>query len=381
MEKKIQHILFGLVVIVLLLPLVNDKTRIINTEGLKGYYTRSDDTVFSVAGWMNGRYQEKKARYLNDNISVRPDLIRLNAQVNYSLFHLNLTGWGVFGKENCLLDEQYINAWNGSDYIGYDSMYARMMKLRALQDTFAKMGKTIILVHAANKAYFYANCVPDNYPKPGKNPTNYGTCIRIGDSLGVNQLDLNLWFCRMKDTCIELLYAKQGIHWTWYGSMLGADSIAGYIGRLRHTSMRRIRVRDAWHTTMPKYPDNDIAAALNLILPVTTETFTYGTISCDSGRAITGPKALYIGDSFIWNWVNNDVLNCMHSDWQFWFYMQERYLGGPGWSGLSFKDYDWLAEVERTDCILLVYTANNLNRLGNGFIEQAYAHYFPNEHL
>ena len=44
--------------------------------------------------------------------------------------------------------------------------------------------------------------------------------------------------------------------------------------------------------------------------------------------------------------------------------------------GLS---YDWKRELEGADLVVLLYTPMNAGHLGDGFIEQAYDHYFGNK--
>jgi hypothetical protein len=378
MAESTRKILLVIVLVFLLLPKLQQIFPVIESAPLSGIFHTSPNIGFSIDQWIDGSYQETKSKYLNDNISFRPDLIRLNCQVDYSLFYKLNTGWAVLGKNNCLFDITYINAWSGADFLGYNTICSRMVKLRALQDTFARLGKSLILVHAASKAYYYSDCIPDQLVPPEKRPTNFATCLRIGDSLGIKQLDFNTWFCAMRSTSRELLYPKQGLHWSYYGGMLAADSLVHYIEKLRKINMPHPRWANPIHSSEPKSPDNDLVATLNLIWPFTTETFTYGTTICDSDKTKTKPSAIYIGDSFTWALVDNNVFDCINSNWEFWYYFRERFKrGGAPREALPMEHYDWQAAIDRTDYIVLLYSAPILDRLGSGFIEKEYEHYFP----
>ena len=94
---------------------------------------------------------------------------------------------------------------------------------------------------------------------------------------------------------------------------------------------------------------------------------------------MTKPSAIYIGDSFTWTLINNFVFDFVNSKWEFWFYMKERYVGGAPLVPRPMDTYDWQSAIDKTDCVVLFYTAPNLPKLGNGFIEAAYGHYFPNK--
>ena len=381
MGDRGKKILLGFVLFVLMAPLIQQSLHVFRTEPLDGYYILGNDTPFNFESWIDGSYQEKENKYYNDNVSFRPDLIRLNCQIDYSLFDKVNTGWGVIGKNGCMLDRNYIDAWNGDDYVGYDTLLNHMVKLKAIQDTLAKLGKSIIFVHAASKGFFYADCIPDRFKYNKIKPTNFGTCLRIGDSLGINQLDLNTLFCKMRDTSREVLYPKQGIHWSFYGAIQAGEQMIRYIEKLRKIHMPHPYWKNIEHTTIPKYTDNDIARALNLIWPITTENFCYGTTTCDKDSSQTRPSAIYIGDSFTWTLMDNSIFDCIHSKWEFWYYFKQRvtYMGEPRLLE-NMDKYDWLGAINKTDCIVLFYNANNMNNPGSGFIEKLYDHYYPAVH-
>ena len=46
----------------------------------------------------------------------------------------------------------------------------------------------------------------------------------------------------------------------------------------------------------------------------------------------------------------------------------------------NMDKYDWLGAINKTDCIVLFYNANNMNNPGSGFIEKLYDHYYPAVH-
>ncbi len=373
-----KKILLIVVLLVLLFPRLQRAYPIFTNVPLNGFFEVAPNTKFTWQKWFDGSYQEEKDKYLNDNMSFGADLIWINCQIDYSLFYKLNTGWAVLGKDKCLLDWAYIAAYNGADFVGYDTLRDKMWKLKAIQDTLAKLGKTIVLVHAASKAFYYHDDIPGDMLPDRKRPTNFATCLRIGDSLGVNQLDFNTWFCRMKDTSKELLYPKQGLHWSYYGGLLASDSIVHYLEHMRHIKMLHPRWDNIVHTTKAKSPDDDLVEMLNLIYPFTTETFTYGNTVCDTDHTATRLSAIYIGDSFYWDLVDNDVFDCINSKWEFWYYFKERYThSGSPRIAQPMENYDWVGALNNADYIVLLYTAPILDRLGSGFIEKAYDHYYP----
>ena len=67
----------------------------------------------------------------------------------------------------------------------------------------------------------------------------------------------------------------------------------------------------------------------------------------------------------------------LNNQCEYWGYFKEvNYLNDDHyWSFM--KDYDWVKALNKADYIVLQYTSFNLAELGNGFIEDAYGHYYP----
>jgi hypothetical protein len=380
MRQKAKVGLLIFFIALLALPGIQQYTHIVTSGPLYGYSPNAPDTTLTLFSWWNGSYQEHKGNYLNDTMGFRPDFIRLNNQVDYSLFGKTHSYKVIEGKDHDLFVDNYIDGYYGRDYMGYDSILVKMLQIKALSDTFARLGKTLIIVHTPSKEFFRPENIPDDRRSARRETTNLETYLRIGDSLHINQVDFNTWFCRMKDTSKELLYPKQGIHWSVYGSYLAADSMVKCLERLRSIHMPHPQWTNVIHSTKPRYSDNDIAQTLNLIAPIAKETFAYPEVSYPQDATMVKPRVIYIGDSFLLIWIKDGLMDNTNSDWQVWQWF----------SGVWDKDHnredmphhnlypnEWISSIDNTDCIVLVYTSFNLPVIGNGFVEAAYKHYFP----
>ncbi len=372
--------LFTLLFIVLLLPFVQQCLPFIDSGKLFGYYTDSPDATFSFEKWWDGSYQKNKGNYCNDHIGFRPDLLRVNGQIDYSLFYKVNYGGTCAGKDDYLFYDNYITAYYGLDYAGRAKLETQMLRLKALQDTFAHMGKSLILVFAPCKAWYCSKYLPDN-KKPDENrPNNYTTCIRLADSLGINMIDFNVWFLKLRDTSKELLYPKQGIHWTNYGSVLATDSLIKYIEKLRHIHLPHPYWASVYHTTDPQDPDNDMGNILNLIWPVVKETFCYPVVKFMQDSSTSHLNAIHIGDSYNINLLRTGMLQNMYGDnWQFWFGF--KHIFNPKtymeWTYPQIANTDWKGEILKADCIILLNTPRSADDLASGFIDSAYHYFYP----
>jgi hypothetical protein len=380
MEDRIKKGLLFFIFIILIAPLSEQCLNYIDSAPVNGAYIISPDTDFSVDSWWNGRFQAGKTKYLNDQTGFRPDLIRLNNQVDFSLFEKLHYFYGKLGKEGCLWDRVYIDAYYGFDFIGQEKILETSMKLKKIQDTLQKLGKSLVLVQAPCKGWYYPTLIPDLYKDRSRGITNLESYTRIADSLGICQFDFNALFLRLKEQSQDLIYAKQGIHWTMFGAALAADSLINFLERNRKQPMPHIYWTKVDRVVNARFTDNDLSKPLNLIFPMTSEKLSYPEIHFRNEDSCKKQKAIYIGDSFLCQWYYMGLFDHINSDWQIWFRFKTvcspKYpYGDP--NALQVKDMDWMNEVKNSDYIVILYTASGLSNLGNGFIEKSYDYFYP----
>lgn len=365
--------------LLLSLPIIQQAIHLWPEGKLNGAVSNAPDTTFSIDGWLQGRYQEEKEKYLNDNMGLRPYLVRVNNEIDYRLFTKVHEHDVVVGKEHCLYEKGYIDAYWGLDYPGIDKIREQAIKLKRIQDTLEHLGKELIMIHAPSKAWFYPEYFPDNMKCAQGAHTMYKDYIRLEDSLGIHMIDFNAWFLKMKDTSKNLLMSKQGIHWTMYGGMLAGDSMIRYIQRLTKIKQPDM-VFDKLTYSDSHATDADIAQGLNLLFPITKETYTYADVHYTSGPGIKKLNAIYIGDSFVWTLLYDYIPHNFNKDWDYWYYFGDvwyRRDGKEGSTGIS--EYDWKAALSRTDIVVMLFTDVNLVNLGCGFVDRAYDYYYPKE--
>ncbi len=364
--------------VVLVLPFVQQCFPFITSGELSGDFTNAPDVEFSWAKWIDGSYQKGKADFCNDHLGFRPDLLRLNNQIDFSLFGECHAVWTLLGTHQCLFQAPYIEAYYGRDFVGYKSILERSIKLKAIQDTLARLGKSLVLVYAPNKARFFPEYFPENRMHEQKTVTNYEEYRRLGDSLGINQIDMNAWFVSMKNKSKELLFAKQGIHWTVYGEILAGDSLTRYIERTRHIHVPHPDWSQIEHSTEPRSGDDDVERGLNLIFPITTETFGYPVIKDVPDSGFKKPNVIYVGDSYAFKMLIFGIPGRMNGNCEYWGYFNDVHGINGTWA-TYIKDYDWKGAIDKNDCVALVYTEFNLRDLGSGFIDAAYDRYYPHK--
>ena len=375
MDTKIKRWILYFVFIILLLPVVEQEIDFIKSGELKGGFKPAVDSFFTIPSWLSGTFQHQKELFVNDATGFRADLVRMNNQIDYSLFDKCHAGWTIKGKNGYLFQYPYLNAYYGTDYVGYRQALGKSVKLKAIQDTLANLGKSLILVIAPSKASSYPEYFPDDRREPEVKTTNYQTYRHLADSLGIHNIDMDAWFVSMKNKSKEPIFSKQGIHFTNYGAILAGDSLIKYMEHLRNTTVQHPDWSQMEYTNKLRCGDDDVARELNLIFPVANETLAYPIIKNlpDSTKKF---NCVYIGDSYGFKMVEFGIVYKMNNQCEFWSYFNEVH-DINGHKFCYIHEYDWVSAMCKADCVVLVYTLFNFDQLGNGFIEQAYNHFYP----
>ena len=297
--------------------------------------------------------------------------------MDYMLFRKLHNTDVVVGTNNSLYMGSYIRGYFGRDYSGYGAILDKMTKVKALSDTLARLGKSLILVYTPAKEFLYPENIPQQFVPKLRGTTNHATFAHIGDSLEINQIDFNSWFTALKDTTNECLYPKRGTHWSVYGAYLAGDSLIRYLERLKNIRMPHPVWTKIERTEKPRYSDDDLEKTLNLMYPISSETLSYPIVTYPEDCGMTKPKVIYVGDSFTLLWRDLGFMDHTNADYAIWLWFRLLCDRQNPNADIKVQDTDWIGAIGGADCIVIMYTSFNFPVFGNGFIEKAYDHYYP----
>ena len=372
---KIKGVLFFIILALLIIPIIQAKYNLINLTPLKGAISEPEKSYINVKDWFSGIYQEKEEKYLNETFGFRNLFIRINNQIAFSLFKKAKANGVIVGKKNYLFEENYIKAYYGTDFIGTDSILHQMERVKFVQDTLAKLNKNLILIFAAGKGSFYPEYFPEKY-KTEKKITNYQTYVDLARQLGISYIDFNKYFVENKNKSEYPLYPQYGIHWSYYGMCLAADSIISYIEHTRNIDMPDL-YWDEIDIAQPKESDYDIADGMNLKFKLKTFKMAYPQIQFQSDLGKTKPTALVVADSYYWGMFNFGLSNVFTNS-HFWFYNKQIYPDSYQ-TPLETSQINLKNEITKHDVIVILATEATLPEFGWGFIENIYDEFKGNK--
>lgn len=376
-SQKITHSLYLLILAVLFLPFFQEQTNWFSLKPLKGHIETVPKPAWEMKKWFTENLQQEFQAYVTSRLGFRTLLIRINNQLDFSLFKTPHANEVIVGKNDYLFENNYIKDYTGEDFIGEEQLDERLARLRFIQQALKQKNIDLLVIFSPGKASFYPEYIPDRYHPEKRAISNYQYFSSGAAELGLNTIDFNQYFIQMKDTVSWPIYPKCGIHWSVYGMALCADSLFRYIEKTRG-----IRMLDfGWNgLDLPdtlRDTDYDIGDGMNLLWKIKTPRGAYPRFFYKEQPGYTKPDVLVIADSFYWTIFGNGITSTMFGENVFWFYFEQAFTskGGP----FDVKTLDVKAELESKQMIILMSAESNLFKFPFGFLEKVYPLYFPDK--
>ena len=376
--KKTLKILYLIILLALLFPITQYTFSIIKMRGLDGSYVKKELQFPKLESnsFLSGTYQKQATEYWQEEMGLRKWFIRLNNQINYSLFDVVNSQGGILGKDNVLLFEGDIKSYFGVDYVGNDRIVSFIEKTKFVQDSFARRNVFFFLFIAPSKASVYSENIPNKYFELYKSETtNYNKITRLAKESSINLFDAKQIILNDKRYKKHPAFPKMGIHWSGNTTALIADSLVNYINFYSNHKVRDIKLSDGEITVKNyRYTDYDMGEAMNLLWHVSEDYLHYPSVKYGPVKN-TKPTFLGVGDSFIQSFKGfYPILDSVFSKQSnMWYY--NKVLGWPenyNENYIPVMNLDLEKEINKRDIIILEMTEENLKSTGYKFVDDLY---------
>lgn len=378
----IKNLMFAILMLILIVPWMQARLGLIKEKPLTGAFSAStvpDLSQFTRPDWLSGTFQETFNNQLENHIGFRNSLVRINNQVDFSVFRKANAEGVIAGKNGELFEEDYLREAKGLYYVGDEVWERKAVQLKAVQDTLAALGKTLVVVFEPGKATYYPELMPRKYRNIPEKLSNYEQMLKAFGKQQVNILDLDAFFRQIKTEQPYPLFLKGGTHWSYYGAALAADTTLAYLTHKSGINIPDMKVEGVKQLDTIRHPDNDIGLAMNLIFPLRQKKPVYPIISFsknDSKRA----DLLIVGDSFYFNWLNDFILSSAFGNFDFWYY-NNNITHDNGYADGKVADKNFREEILKRDIILIMITARFHHAFAWNFDEQLYDLFYPGYHV
>jgi SGNH hydrolase-like domain, acetyltransferase AlgX len=371
--NNIKKIVFCFFIAMLFIPMLQSIFHFSKEKELGGYFNTESYIPFSDSLFREGVYQEKMENAIKDNAGFHNFFVRIQCQLNYSLFGIAKVQAVVVGKEGYLFQQNYIDAVTGEGFNGEESIPLQMQKAKVVQDILKKKNIDLVFALAPGKGSYYEEFIPDVLLKNrDKNKTNYAFYKKEGIKEGINMIDLRSYFLSLKDTIHYPLFSKIGVHWGDYASVIAMDTISHYIAALHKIKMKEFYITAFEKRDTLKRTDRDAALLLNTFSDPPHYSLPYVKIKYKTDTANTKPNLLVVGDSYFSCLVATGIVDSVYANWNYWLYSNRI-------SSIKNKPFDLKTELEQRDIILLMATDGSMSRFPFDFIDEAYNLYAPRD--
>ena len=363
-----KKLLLFLIFIVLFMPMLQNALNLFMVKNLKGSFKIVPDIDFFITYWKNGVFQENKEKYLNEHFGLRNTSVRINNQVKFNLFKKTNNIETVIGKDNYLFAEAYVESYTGENFVGIEKIIEKCRVIKQLQEKMLERGKIFLPVLAPNKARILKEFLPDNVVV--KNMTNYEAIVICFKKLKVNYIDFNDFFIKNYKTSVYPLYSKYGIHWSYYGHTLAADSIINYLNFYYHLNTPKLNWRkNIFLSDTLRGFDYDAGDGMNLFVDqLPSKKMAYVNYEYKD-TANTKPALLVVGDSYNYGLELTKMQKMVFSNYKFLYYFKE--LRPYSNDKEAFLKLSLKEEIENHQVFIMIATEHNLKNYGWGFAEKA----------
>ncbi len=370
---KKYHILLSLVVGILLFPLFQEITGVVDVDQLKGAYRKPEKPNSSIDHWLSGEYQEKMDQYVKGAFSFRSFFVRIYNQINFSFFDTTINPNILVSKENYLINADFIHAYYGHDLLPKDTLLKELEKLKFVQDTLKKLNKELVFIIAPSKPSIDTEFIPNKYQED-KRLNNYDLYVEGLKKLNINYIDFTKYFKTLKPQSPYLLFPPKGVHWSVYSTTYTIDSMIHYIEAKSKVNMADYewvnkQVRSA------KDNDKDIEDVLNLLFEIRSKDLAYYTLSLKK-RGDDSLKIIAIGDSFYGELYFNGLKEILPPSSEFWFYGRKiQPKDRQKDNEIHFYQINLPKKITESDFIIILYNESNLKEMAYKMIDRLYRLY------
>lgn len=375
MKSKVATVLCLLTLALFVLMFIQERSRFIKLEPLKGVYYNSKPKALALNYLREGSYQSGLEEKIRFNFGFREPLIRTYNQYLWDFYHKTLNKNICVGKENWLYGTDEVRNYYQSGMYDYTDdpsemrrrckqEAARLIKVQRILDDY---GNFVFVTLLPTKSLVFPEYLPEN-PCFTLEPFHlFDYYPRLFDSLGVNYVNVLRIFQDWKGRVDFPLYPKTGKHWSYIASGHAFDTIERYVESRTGMNLHNYMMGEAYPGPS-EYPDNDHETVLNLWRPIRPNQNYYASYTLDTDSTATRSTALFVGDSYFWNLTRSAPLAFIFSDFQYWYY-NRKVSYNPDFDHTDKADI--LRELLNARIIDLTYSPEQLYGFSNGFLSKA----------
>jgi hypothetical protein len=350
---------------------------IVSESGVSGMEVKERFPRLSLGSLWKGACQEGLERWLAARLCLRVTLVRIDNQINYSLFDeisSKANTKVILGVNKWLFEKAYVDSFNNLDAVPSSVLEGKIQSLKKLQIALKEKGIPFLFAITPSKASIYPEYINPKYLIANKQEkdSNYYKIVPLLNKYKINYIDGHQFFVDLKRRSPYLLYPQSGTHWNYYSAYLFTVELISRLTKMLNKDLVNIRCEDIKVSNTPQGNDADLAELCNIFFSKSL----YGQYlypktapSPNQGTAFR-PKILFVGGSYLYTLFYYMDKHQIYSERVLYFYNKTRkfYPKRPD-SPVDTDARKLRNEVLAQDVIIVEANEETLGRIGFGFVE------------
>lgn len=350
-----------------------------STYPLNGDFSLPGKPEFTNKTFLEAKYQDDYAEYIRTHNPLYNELIRVNNQFRFSIFHTMPAGGVVESNDGVLLTENHIKNFYGDDFMGLPMWNYYMHMFDFVSDTLHKLNKPIVYVYVGSKPRVMQEYIPDEYRQPLPDSTNYKLYLKyFKNDKRLTFIDLAAYYLSIKDTAKIELYPKQSIHWSMYSVYLATDTLAKTVNRLLPQYETVLPYLNGFEVSKEQRNiEYELARFMNMYYTYPKNTHHYPILTFNKKTPKRKPRVFVIGDSFGQMVSDFNYLYDAFDDSSVFIRYNAEYIRKTDLHKLTniHNDFNYWEEFNKADAVIFLSSEVNLKDFGFSFFEKAYNHF------
>lgn len=340
---------------------------------LKGAQAVKPKPAFTITGWLEGDYQDRFEKSASSNFAFYAPLVKMHNQWDFFMWNRANANDVVFGEDNYLFEQSYIDGLYGL------GMEEKLRRLNSKKNSIVYVDKEmksrdhqLVFLLMPSKSFFHEDEIPKDQQK--EIPANHihDFFLSFAQAEKLNVIDFQQYFLDEKDEIPYPVFPKHGIHISEYAETVVLDSLLKFIEYSQGKDLYDYHFDEVVETSAALRRDNDIAQALNLMMPLKSdEVLAYRNFVFDRRDQQNEPNVLVIGDSFYWGLYPRLSRHRLFKRHEFWY--RNRQIFSPGVKEKRFSNQAaCLESIDVFDITFVMVTANAMDYAGWGYFDSIY---------
>ncbi len=371
-----KKIIFILLMLLLLVPIIQQKTGLFNQPVLQGAFVAPPMPVIALDSIRDSKYQKQVEDYLNYHFGFRGLLIKVKNSVDYLLWKDIPIEDNVAGKDGYIFSRGSMGRYNGDFYNGKDKNERTVEQINFMKEGLAKHGGKLLVLIAPSKESIIPEEMPDDYHSHFNGYSDYADLVAGYKKYNIPYIDYPLLLKSVKDTSRYPLFTKTGFHWSVYGASLAHDILVKQLATIFNKPLPTYSRLGVEFTDTARDSDNDFEGPMNFLFKLSEMRYVYPKLKMnDTTKNRFRPKVIIIGDSFFWQLKSQKMLMHIFSDdSKFWFYFAKTSFPIGDVAGVPLTDVDVMKELQSADLVILVGSISTMGNFPYGITDYYYEH-------